>query len=190
MFKIAVLISGGGSNLQSVINAIEEGRLPAEINMVISDRPAFGLKRAEEHNIPAELIDRKEHKNDLSSLILSRIPEDTDLIVLAGYLSILSTEFIEKWRGKIINIHPALLPDFGGKGMYGMRVHEAVIEAGRTISGCTVHYVDNGIDTGEIIRQRQVDVKPGDSPGDLQKKVLEQEHNLLVESINQIIQSR
>ncbi|MDC7240164.1 MAG: formyltransferase family protein, partial [Spirochaetales bacterium] len=118
------------------------------------------------------------------------IPEDTDLIVLAGYLSILSAEFVEKWKGKIINIHPALLPEFGGKGMYGMNVHRAVLEAGRKKSGCTVHYVDGGVDTGETILQREVPVLPGDSPEDLQKRVLEQEHIALPEAIRKIIEHR
>ena len=109
--------------------------------------------------------------------------------MLAGYLSILSQDFIKFWKGKIINIHPALLPDFGGKGMYGMNVHKAVIQAGRKESGCTVHYVDTGIDTGEIILQKTVEVKGGDTPEDLQKRILEKEHSLLVESINQIIEN-
>ncbi len=188
MFRITVLVSGGGSNLQSIIDAIEADEMQAEIAAVIADRPAFGLKRAEDHSIPAILIDRKENKGTLSEKILKVIPEDTDLIVLAGYLSILSKEFIEKWKGRIINIHPSLLPDFGGKGMYGMRVHQAVIEAGRTKSGCTVHYVDTGIDTGDIIGQKEVEVRPEDSPEDLQKRILEKEHILLVESINKIVQ--
>ena len=190
MFKIAVLVSGGGSNLQSIIDAIEKKELMAEISIVIADRPAGGLKRAETHKIPFRLLDRKEYGKDLSQVISDSIPAGTDLIVLAGYLSILSRDFITKWKGRIINIHPALLPDFGGKGMYGMNVHKAVIQAGRPESGCTVHYVDTGIDTGHIILQRTVDVKPDDSPEDLQKRVLEQEHTLLVESIAHIIENK
>ncbi len=190
MFKIAVLISGGGSNLQSIIDAVESGDLSARIVKVIADRPASGLDRARKHGIPHRLINRKEYKQNLSSEIFKEIPSDTDLIVLAGYLSILSSDFIDSWKGKIINIHPALLPDFGGKGMYGMNVHRAVLNAEKTESGCTVHFVDSGIDTGEIILQRKVEVKSGDTPEDLQKRVLGQEHILLVESINQIIQNR
>ena len=189
MFKIAVLVSGGGSNLQSIIDAIERKELMAEISIIIADREAGGLKRAETHKIPFRLFDRKEYGKDLCQVISDSIPADTDLIVLAGYLSILSRDFIIKWKNKIINIHPALLPDFGGKGMYGMNVHKAVIQAGRSESGCTVHYVDTGIDTGHIILQRTVDVKPDDSPEDLQKRVLEQEHKLLVESIAHIIEN-
>ncbi len=190
MFKIAVLVSGGGSNLQSIIDAIEKKELMAEISIVIADRPAGGLKRAEKHRIPSVLLDRKKYGSDLSQVISDNIPDDTDLIILAGYLSILSRDFIRIWQGKIINIHPALLPDFGGKGMYGMNVHKAVIQAGRTESGCTVHYVDTGIDTGHIILQRTVDVKPDDTPEDLQKRVLDQEHILLVESIAYIIENK
>ena len=190
MFKIAVLISGGGSNLQSIINAVESENLSARIVKVVADRPAAGLQRAKKYNIPYRLIDRKEFKQTLSDEISKEIPGDTDLIILAGYLSILSRDFIETWTGKIINIHPALLPEFGGKGMYGMNVHRAVINEGRSKSGCTVHFVDSGIDTGEIILQRTVEVKTGDTAEDLQKRVLEQEHILLVESINQIIHKR
>ena len=190
MFKIAALISGGGSNLQSVIDAIEQGVLPAEIGLVVSDRPAAGLKRAEKHGIPSVLLNRKEYGASLSRAIMEHIPEDTNLIILVGYLSILSADFIERWKGKIINIHPALLPDFGGKGMYGMNVHRAVLKEGRDVSGCTVHYVDSGVDTGDIILQKEVPVLSGDTPEVLQARILEKEHILIVESINKIIENR
>jgi phosphoribosylglycinamide formyltransferase-1 len=190
MFKIAALISGGGSNLQSVIDAIETGSLPAQLVMVLADRPAAGLNRAEKHGIPSVLLNRKDYGSSLSKILMEHIPEDTDLIILAGYLSILTSEFIERWKGKIINIHPSLLPDFGGKGMYGMNVHKAVLEAGREISGCSVHYVDTGVDTGEIILQKKVPVLSGDTPELLQARVLEKEHKLLVESIQLIIKNR
>ena len=190
MFSISVLISGGGSNLQSLIDACSDGRLNGKINMVISDREAFGLERAEKAGIPAVLVDRKEHKSELSGEILKRIPKDSDLIVLAGYLSILSHKFIEAWGGKIINIHPALLPEFGGKGMYGMNVHRAVIEAGKKVSGCTVHYVDTGVDTGEIILRKEVVVLPEDSPEDLQKRIIVEEHKALVEAVALIIDKK
>ena len=190
MFKIAALISGGGSNLQSVIDAIEDGSLPARIGIVLSDRPAAGLNRAEKNGIPSLLLNRKEYGPALSQTMMKHIPEDTDLIILAGYLSILSNEFIERWKGKIINIHPALLPEFGGKGMYGMNVHKAVLAAGRKVSGCTVHYVDAGVDTGEIILRKEVPVLSGDTAEILQARVLEKEHELLVESISLIIENR
>ena len=191
MFKIAVLISGGGSNLQSLIDAAAAGRLgDAEICIVISDRPAAGLDRAADAGIKTELADRKTLKGGLSGRIMEMIPYDTDLIVLAGYLSILSSAFVEKWKGKIINIHPALLPEFGGRGMYGMNVHRAVLEAGREKSGCTVHYVEAGVDTGETILQREVPVMPGDSPEILQKRVLTEEHIALPEAVRKIIENR
>lgn len=152
--RIAVLVSGGGSNLQSIIDNIECGNLNCEISYVIADRKCHGLERAEKHGIKNILLDRKVLKEKLSEKISSVLENDdkkTDYIVLAGYLSILSPEFIKKWSRKIINIHPSLLPKFGGKGMYGMNVHRAVIEAKETESGCTIHFVDTGVDAGEII---------------------------------------
>ena len=187
MFSITVLVSGGGSNLQSLIDACAEGKLNARINMVISDRDAYGLKRADKAGIPSLLLDRKSYGPDLSDEINKNIPADTDLIVLAGYLSILSRDFISARDGRIINIHPALLPDFGGKGMYGMNVHRAVIKAGRNVSGCSVHYVDAGVDTGDIILQKKVPVLPGDSPEELQKRIIVEEHKALVEAVAIII---
>lgn len=188
MFKIVVLISGSGSNLQSLINASNSGSLEnGIITTVISDRTASGLDRATASDINTYLIDRKVHKGDLSEKIMGKIPSDTDLIVLAGYLSILSSNFVNRWHGKIINIHPALLPDFGGKGMYGMNVHRAVIDAGHNKSGCTVHFVDKGVDTGKIILKKEVSVKSDDSPEILQKRILVQEHIALVEAVNILI---
>ena len=171
--RIAVLVSGGGSNLQSIIDNIEQGNLNCEISYVIADRECYGLKRAE--------------KDEISN-VLENDDEKTDYIVLAGYLSILSPEFIKKWSRKIINIHPSLLPKFGGKGMYGMNVHRAVIEAKETESGCTIHFVDTGVDTGEIILQIKVPVLSDDTPEVLQKRVLEKEHVLLIEGIKKLLE--
>ena len=187
----AVLVSGGGSNLQSIINNIEQGNLNCEISYVIADRECYGLKRAEKHGIKNVLLDRKVLKEKLSdeiSNVLENDDEKTDYIVLAGYLSILSPEFIKKWSRKIINIHPSLLPKFGGKGMYGMNVHRAVIEAKETESGCTIHFVDTGVDTGEIILQIKVPVLSDDTPEVLQKRVLEKEHVLLIEGIKKLLE--
>ena len=189
--RIAVLVSGGGSNLQSIINNIEQGNLNCEISHVIADRECYGLKRAEKHGIKNVLLDRKVLKEKLSdeiSNVLENDDEKTDYIVLAGYLSILSPEFIKKWSRKIINIHPSLLPKFGGKGMYGMNVHRAVIEAKETESGCTIHFVDTGVDTGEIILQIKVPVLSDDTPEVLQKRVLEKEHVLLIEGIKKLLE--
>lgn len=188
--RIAVLVSGGGSNLQSIIDNIEQGNLNCEISYVIADRECYGLKRAEKHGIKNVLLDRKVLKEKLSdeiSSVLENDDEKTDYIVLAGYLSILSPEFIKKWSRKIINIHPSLLPKFGGKGMYGMNVHRAVIEEKETESGCTIHFVDTGVDTGEIILQMKVPVLSDDTPEILQKRVLEKEHVLLIEGIKKLL---
>lgn len=188
--RIAVLVSGGGSNLQSIIDNIEQGNLNCEISYVIADRKCYGLERAEKHGIKNILLDRKVLKEKLSdeiSNVLENDDEKTDYIVLAGYLSILSPEFIKKWSRKIINIHPSLLPKFGGKGMYGMNVHRAVIESKETESGCTIHFVDTGVDTGEIILQIKVPVLTDDTPEVLQKRVLEKEHVLLIEGIKKLL---
>ncbi len=188
--RIAVFISGSGSNLQSIIDNIENGNLNCEISYVIADRECFGLERAEKHGIKRIMLDKKLFGNKLSdeiSAILENGIEKTDYIVLAGYLSILSESFINKWTRKIINIHPSLLPKFGGKGMYGMNVHRAVIEAKETESGCTIHFVDTGVDTGEIILQIKVPVLSDDTPEILQKRVLEKEHILLIEGIKKLL---
>ena len=190
--RIAVLVSGGGSNLQSIINKIEQGNLNCEISYVIADRECYGLERAEKHGIKNILLDRKVLKEKLSdeiSNVLENDGEKTDYIILAGYLSILSPEFIKKWSRKIINIHPSLLPKFGGKGMYGMNVHRAVIEAKETESGCTIHFVDTGVDTGEIILQIKVPVLSDDTPEVLQKRVLKKEHVLLIEGIKKLLEN-
>lgn len=189
--KIAILISGGGSNLQSIIDNIESGHLNCEITYVIADRPCHGLKRADNHKIKNILLDKKLFGENLSSeinLILENNEEKTDYIILAGYLSILSTEFIKKWDKKIINIHPSLLPKFGGKGMYGLNVHKAVLEAKEKESGATIHFVDDGIDTGEIITQIKVPIFENDTPEDLQKRVLEKEHFLLIDGIKILLE--
>ena len=191
MKKITVLISGGGTNLQSLIDSVESGQIDAVINYVIADRPAYGLERAKKHNIPNIVISRKEGKEKWAEKFLELIKSDKpDLIVLAGFLSILDKRIIEAFPHKIINIHPALLPKFGGKGMYGMNVHKAVIAAGEKESGCTVHYVDAGVDTGEIILQKKVTVSPEDTPETLQKKVLKLEHSALPEAVRMILRQQ
>ena len=190
--RIAVFVSGSGSNLQSIIDNIENGNLKCEISYVIADRECFGLERAEKHGIKSIMLDKKLFGKNLSdeiNAILENDTERTDYIVLAGYLSILSESFINKWNRKIINIHPSLLPKYGGKGMYGMNVHRAVIEAKETESGCTIHFVDTGVDTGEIILQIKVPVLSDDTPEILQKRVLEKEHILLIEGIKKLIEN-
>ena len=188
--RIAVFISGSGSNLQSIIDNIENGNLNCEISYIIADRKCFGLERAEKHGIKSIMLDKKLFGKNLSdeiNAILENDTERTDYIVLAGYLSILSENFINKWNRKIINIHPSLLPKYGGKGMYGIKVHEAVIANKEKESGCTIHFVDNGIDTGEIITNVKVPVYENDTPEILQNRVLEKEHILLIEGINKLL---
>lgn len=189
--RIAVFISGSGSNLQSIIDNIENGNLNCEISYVIADRECFGLERAEKHGIKSIMLDKKLFGKNLSdeiNAILENDTERTDYIVLAGYLSILSENFINKWNRKIINIHPSLLPKYGGKGMYGIKVHEAVIANKEKESGCTIHFVDNGIDTGEIITNVKVPVYEDDTSEVLQKRVLEKEHILLIEGIKKLLE--
>ena len=185
--RLGVLVSGGGTNLQSVIDAIEAGALKSQIVCVISNKEvAYGLERARKHKIPAYFINPKEEGYD--EKLLTRLKEEeVDLVVLAGYLKILNQELIKAYERRIINIHPSLLPKFGGKGFYGLHVHKAVIAAGEKESGATVHYVDAGVDTGEVILQRKLEVMLEDTPESLQKRILEQiEHKILVEAIQSI----
>lgn len=183
--RLAVLVSGGGTNLQSIIDAVEKETLQSTIACVISNKEtAYGLERARNSNIPALFIDPKGKEAYDEELLKTLQDYKIELVVLAGYLKIIDAKLIEVYKGKIINIHPSLLPKFGGKGFYGLHVHEAVIAAGEVESGATVHYVDTGIDTGSIILQRKVQVYKEDSPEILQKRVLEKiEHTILVEAI-------
>ena len=187
MFKIAVLVSGGGTNLQEIIDNIENKRLNCKIEYIIADRDCYSLERGRKYNIKSVLLDKKEYGNKLSNEINKVLENKVDLIVLAGYLSIIDKDFISDWNNKIINIHPSLLPKYGGKGMYGMKVHEAVIANKEKESGCTVHFVDVDIDTGKILFQRKVDVSNNETSESLQKKVLKEEHQLLIEAIEKVI---
>ncbi|WP_461613666.1 phosphoribosylglycinamide formyltransferase [Clostridium sp. Marseille-QA1073] len=192
MLKIAVLISGGGSNLQSIIDNINSGYLKnCTIEYVISDREnAYGIKRAKENNIKTMVFDRKKYSKALSDEILKVLKDKVNLIVLAGFTSILNESFIESFKNKIINIHPSLIPNFCGNGMYGIKVHEAAINYGVKVSGCTVHFVDEGTDTGAIILQKTVNVYGEDSPEGLQKRVLIEEHKALPEAIKLISEDK
>ena len=189
--RIAVLASGSGTNLQSIIDAIENGILQSEIVSIISNKAdAFALERGKASGIPAYYIDPKEEDYDIK--LLNRLQEDkVDLVVLAGYLKIIHSELIKAYRGQIINIHPSLLPKFGGKGYYGIKVHQAVLRSGETYSGATVHFVDEGVDTGEIILQKRVPVYSTDTPEVLQRRVLyEAEHKILVQAIKKLEEER
>lgn len=187
MAKIAVLVSGGGSNLQSIIDNIKSKKLECDLEFVISDRECFAVERAKSSGIKTIILDKAVYKKNLSDKINEVLRDKVDFIVLAGYLSILNPDFVKKWEKRIINIHPSLLPKYGGAGMYGIKIHEAVIKNGEKESGCTVHYVDSGIDTGEIIIQDKVDVKAGDDAKMLQERVLAREHMVLVSAIQMLI---
>ena len=178
MVNIAVLISGGGSNLQSIIDGCDSGYINGKVRIVISNKEdVYGLERAKNHNIET-VVEKQESK-----VIEILKKEQIDLVVLAGYLKIISPVFVEAFRNKIINIHPSLIPAFCGEGYYGKKVHQAVIDYGVKISGATVHFVDEGADTGPIIIQDSIEVKQDDTPESLAKRVLDVEHRILKESI-------
>ena len=194
MKNIAVFVSGGGTDLQSIIDAVQEGSLKVNIGLVIGSKPGiFALERAKSKGIPVRVF-CKNNYDDISAMYEEVIcllkSLSIDYIVLAGYLSILSPNIINTFKNRIINVHPALLPKFGGKGYYGMRVHEAVISSGEKISGATVHFVDEGTDTGKIISQGIVPVLPDDTPEKLQKRVLELEHKLLPETLAKLLNDK
>ena len=188
--RIMVLVSGNGTNLQALLDAEKNGAL-GKITLVVSDRPGiYALERARIAGVPTVTvepdrnIDREERRQILSDRIL-RLAETyrIDLIVYAGFLWILQGKIIEAYAGRMINLHPALLPKFGGRGMYGEKVHRAVLDSGETESGCTVHLVDAGTDTGPIVLQRAVPVLPDDTPDSLAERIHQQEHIAIVEAV-------
>lgn len=185
MKNIVVLVSGGGTNLQRIIDCIDNGEIPnVGVSVVVGDRDCFGLERAKNHGIPTQLIPRGK---TFSSELKQILPQNTDLIVLAGFLSILNNEFCESFPGKIINIHPALLPKFGGKGMWGNYVHEAVLAANEKESGATVHYVTSGIDEGEIILQKAFEISENETAESLAEKVHKIEFEIFPKAINLVL---
>lgn len=185
MLKVAVLVSGGGTNLQAILDAVETGRVRnAEIVAVISNNPsAFALERAKKHGIPAVCVSRKECgiKEAFDQALLEAIRESgADLVVLAGCLVVIPESIIQEYRGRIINIHPSLIPSFCGTGYYGLKVHEAALARGVKVTGATVHFVDEGTDTGPILLQKAVEVKEGDTPEILQRRVMEEAEWILL----------
>ncbi|MGB9701466.1 MAG: phosphoribosylglycinamide formyltransferase [Candidatus Kapaibacteriota bacterium] len=189
--RLAVFASHEGTNMQSIIDAIVSGELAAEVVCVISNNSNAGaLVRASKAGIKTYHISSQTHPNEIDFInaILNVLESNkVDLIILAGYMKIMPKEIIKKYQNKILNIHPALLPKFGGKGMYGMNVHKAVIESGETKSGVTVHLVDEFYDNGRILHQVEVPVLPDDTPETLQKRVLAVEHKVYVETLKKII---
>ena len=179
MLKMAVLVSGGGTNLQAIIDKIAEGGITnAEISVVISNnKNAYALERAKKHGIEALCISPKQYESrqQFNKALLAAIQSyQVDLVVLAGCLVVIPEIMVKAYPNKIINIHPALIPSFCGTGYYGLKVHEAVLERGVKVTGATVHFVDEGTDTGPIILQKAVEVQEGDTPEVLQRRVMEQ----------------
>lgn len=179
MLRVCVCVSGGGTNLQAIIDGVKGGRISnAEVVQVISNnRNAYALKRAEENGISGICISPKDYENrrEFNKAFLEAVRKTApDLIVLAGFLVVIPKEMIAEYRNKMINIHPSLIPSFCGTGYYGLKVHEGVLNRGVKITGATVHFVDEGTDTGPIILQKPVEVREDDTPETLQKRVMEQ----------------
>ena len=184
MLKVAVLVSGGGSNLQSILDYGEE---TFKVEMVIGSKEGiYGLERAKNAGIPSYVVSKKEYGNEASNKILELTKGKVDLIVLAGYLSILDGEILKEFKDRIINIHPSLIPSFCGDKMYGMHVHNAVRASGVKFTGCTVHFVNEEVDGGAIILQEAVPVYFEDTAEDIQKRVLVEEHKMLPRAIDLI----
>jgi len=187
--RLAILLSGRGSNFEAIADAVAGGVVPnAEIVAVLSDVPeAVGLERARARGLPAASVDRKAYpgKREHEAEVLKRLAEARpDLVCLAGYMRLLTPEFVARWRGRILNIHPALLPKFPG-----LHVQRRALEAGETESGCTVHFVDEGTDTGPIVLQRRVPVLPGDTEESLSARILAEEHRAYPEAIAKVLGS-
>lgn len=192
MLRVAVLVSGGGTNLQAIIDAVENGTITNTqiVGVISNNKNAFALERAGRHGIPAQCISPKdfETRDEFNRVFLDKVNElNVDLIVLAGFLVVIPEMMIREYRNRIINIHPSLIPSFCGTGFYGLKVHEAALERGVKVVGATVHFVDEGTDTGPIILQKAVSVEEGDTPEILQRRVMEQaEWKILPQAIDLI----
>ena len=190
--RIAVLVSGGGTNLQAILDAGNRGEIPhGEVTLVISDRPgAYALERAEKAGIPHLEINKKAcgGQEAFEGKLITALEENrTDLIVLAGFLSILTENFTSLYERRIVNVHPSLIPSFCGAGFYGLKVHQAALDRGVKVTGATVHFVNEIPDGGEIIAQKAVEILPGDTPEALQRRVMEQaEWIILPQSVEKV----
>ncbi len=192
MLRLAILVSGGGTNLQAIMDAIDGGRITnAKIQAVISNNAgAYALERARKHGIDALCVSPKDYpsREEFNEALLATVDSyQVDLVVLAGYLVKIPPQLIEKYDRRIINIHPSLIPSFCGVGFYGLKVHEAALARGVKITGATVHFVDSGMDTGEIILQKAVPVEKGDTPELLQRRVMEQAEWVILPQAIQMI---
>ncbi|MBR4545746.1 MAG: phosphoribosylglycinamide formyltransferase [Oscillibacter sp.] len=189
--RIAVFVSGGGTNLEALLNAQERGEIPhGEIVLVVSSAAgAYALARAERHGVQAVTVERRGRPpQDFEAELLRRLLEaKADVIILAGFLTILSEEFVRLWPDRILNVHPSLIPSFCGKGYYGLKVHEEALARGVKVTGATVHFVNEIPDGGTILLQKAVDVLPGDTPETLQKRVMEQAEWVLLPRAAEIV---
>lgn len=196
MLRVVVCVSGGGTNLQAMIDGIKEGRInnAGIVRVISNNRDAYALKRAEENHIPGVCISPKDYadREAFHKALLEAVREaEPDLIVLAGFLVVIPKEMIAEYTNKIINIHPSLIPSFCGTGYYGMKVHEGALNRGVKITGATVHFVDEGTDTGPILLQKPVEIMEGDTPEILQRRVMEEaEWILLPEAVDAIANGR
>ena len=196
MLRVGVLVSGGGTNLQAILDAVDNGTITnAKVEVVISNNSgAYALERAKKHNVAAECVSPKDYaaRDEFNEALLAKIDSyNLDLIVLAGFLVKIPEAMITKYRNRIVNIHPSLIPSFCGVGYYGLKVHEAALARGVKLTGATVHFVDEGMDSGPIILQKAVEVLPGDTPEVLQRRVMEQaEWLLLPQAIDMIANGR
>ena len=192
MLRVGVLVSGGGTNLQAILDAVDNGIITnAKIEVVISNNAgAYALERAKNHNVAAECVSPKDYatRDAFNEALIAKVDSyNLDLIVLAGFLVKIPEAMIAKYPNKIVNIHPSLIPSFCGVGYYGLKVHEAALERGVKLTGATVHFVDEGMDSGPIILQKAVEVLPGDTPEVLQRRVMEQaEWIILPQAIDMI----
>ncbi len=196
MLRVGVMVSGGGTNLQAILDAVDNGTITnAKIAVVISNNPgAYALERAKSRGIEAVCLSPRsfENREAFNEAFLAKVDEyELDLIVLAGFLVTIPAAMIAKYRNRIINVHPSLIPSFCGVGYYGLKVHEAALARGVKVTGATVHFVDEGVDSGPIILQKAVEVLPGDTPEVLQRRVMEQaEWVILPEAIQMIANGR
>lgn len=189
MHRIVVFASGSGSNFQAIIDAKEQRLINVDIVCLVVDRACQATERAKQHGIPYLIVPRS-NSRQFNADLLATLCRGIDLIVLAGYLSILEAAFINRFQNRIINIHPSLLPAHGGPGMHGLKIHQAVIDAAESVSGCTVHYVTEELDAGEIIAQEIVQVSMLDTAESLRDKIIEKEHALLVFTIKKLLEGR
>jgi len=191
--RIGVLASGGGTNLQAIIDACERGEIDGDVVVVISNMPdAYALERARKHRIdafcfPHKGVTREQHEADIIACLEQH---RVDLLCLAGYLRMLTPVLVDKYAGRVMNTHPALLPSFGGKGMHGLRVHQAVLDHGCKVSGCTIHFVSLDVDGGPIVLQKAVPVQEGDTAETLQERVLKEEHKLFPRAVQLFAQGK